>query len=133
LPAEELAGTLPRVEDPVPEGTDCSQDGRGPNSNAVDSGKGGGWGECGAGGAGDAEARRAGLGSGGDDARNCGGGEGGSGSGRALRYRRAYLSNVCVLPHARRTGLGRRMMTEALQVCARRKDANHSQSFKLQI
>ena len=35
---------------------------------------------------------------------------------RPARYRRAYLSNVCVLPPARRTGVGRRLMEEALEV-----------------
>ena len=86
LPAEELAGMLPRADDPVPPGTDCSEDGKGTNDGCADGGTGTG-------------------------------DEGGL-AGRPMRYRRAYLSNVCVLPAARRTGLGRRLMAEAMKVAA---------------
>ena len=83
LPAEELAGKFPRDDDPVRPGTDTSQDGRGPGEEEKKK-------KTQTGDAGDAGAGETGV--------------------RATRYRRAYLSNVCVLPQARRLGLGKRLM-----------------------
>ena len=129
LPAEELAGVLPRNQDPVPEGTDRTQDGAGTNALApgetydddVDGGSSssstGGGGSSSSGGGGGIDGIDGIDGSGGDGGTSESMTTGG-GSGRPLRYRRAYLSNVCVLPIARRTGLGRRMMAEAMNVAS---------------
>ena len=132
LPAEELAGVLPRNEDPVPEGTDRTQDGAGTNALAPgetetdadvdDDEASGGGGNCSGNSA--IDGSDGSDGSGASMSTSGGGGVGGidGGSGRdgrrPLRYRRAYLSNVCVLPIARRTGLGRRMMAEAMNVAS---------------
>ena len=84
LPAEELAGTFPGPEDPVPPGTDMGEDGKGTNAG---------------------ESTLA---------------EEDSGSlvegARPIRYRRAYLSNVCVLASARRLGLGKKLIEASFEL-----------------
>ena len=112
LPAEELAGQFPRAEDPTPEDVDTREDGRGTNGPKP--------GECDRDGT-DVDAAE------GEGGAACGIESAYEGSeplmavaeganARPMRYRRAYLSNVCVLPVARRTGLGRRLMNRAMRV-----------------
>jgi ribosomal protein S18 acetylase RimI-like enzyme len=112
LPAEELAGQFPRAEDPTPEDVDTREDGRGTNGPKP--------GECDRDGT-DVDAAD------GEGGAACGIESAYEGSeplmaaaeganARPMRYRRAYLSNVCVLPVARRTGLGRRLMNRAMRV-----------------
>ena len=120
LPAEELAGTLPRAEDPTPLHVNTSQDGVGTNGPRP--------GECDRDGTDMDGGVPSSSGSAGalvDESNGtCGvegafeGSEGfaGEAGARPMRYRRAYLSNVCVLPAARRTGLGRRLMNRAMRV-----------------
>ena len=113
LPAEELAGQFPRAEDPTPADVDVREDGRGTNGPKP--------GECDRDGT-DVDAAAAADGEGvacgiesayeGSDAVAAAEGP----NARPMRYRRAYLSNVCVLPVARRTGLGRRLMNRAMRV-----------------
>ena len=113
LPAEELAGQFPRAEDPTPADVDVREDGRGTNGPKP--------GECDRDGT-DVDAAAAADGEGvacgiesayeGPDAVAAAEGP----NARPMRYRRAYLSNVCVLPVARRTGLGRRLMNRAMRV-----------------
>ena len=113
LPAEELAGQFPRAEDPTPADVDVREDGRGTNGPKP--------GECDRDGT-DVDAAAAADGDGvacgiesayeGSDAVAAAEGL----NARPMRYRRAYLSNVCVLPVARRTGLGRRLMNRAMRV-----------------
>jgi GNAT superfamily N-acetyltransferase len=120
LPAEELAGTLPRAEDPTPLHVNTNQDGVGTNGPRP--------GECDRDGTDMDGGVPSSSGSAGalvDESNGtCGvegafeGSEGlaGEAGARPMRYRRAYLSNVCVLPAARRTGLGRRLMNRAMRV-----------------
>ena len=113
LPAEELAGQFPRAEDPTPADVDVREDGRGTNGPKP--------GKCDRDGT-DVDAAAAADGEGvacgiesayeGSDAVAAAEGP----NARPMRYRRAYLSNVCVLPVARRTGLGRRLMNRAMRV-----------------
>jgi len=137
LPAEELAGQFPRAEDPTPAGVDVGEDGRGTNGpkpgecdrdgTDVDAaayvaaggsyvegeipGDEGSNGACGIESAYEGSERCAGPASEGPD-------ENEGFNARPMRYRRAYLSNVCVLPVARRTGLGRRLMNRAMRVAS---------------
>jgi len=83
LPAEELAGTFPGPEDPVPPGTNISEDGKGTNAGEY------------------------------ADEEDSGDSEGAI---RPIRYRRAYLSNVCVLASARRLGLGKKLIDASFEV-----------------
>ena len=84
LPAEELAGTFPGPEDPVPPGTNISEDGKGTNA--------------------------------GEYADEEDSGSEGDSPIRPIRYRRAYLSNVCVLASARRLGLGKKLIDASFEV-----------------
>ena len=81
LPAEELAGTFPGPEDPVPPGTDTGEDGKGTNAGEYDPAE-----------------------------------DSGAEGARPTRYRRAYLSNVCVLASARRLGLGKKLIEASFDV-----------------
>ena len=90
LPAEELAGMHPGTDDPVPEGTDISQDSFGTNKGNYGNGES------------DFDAKIRAY----EDSLGT----------RPVRYRRGYLSNVCVLAAARRLGIGHLLMEESLKV-----------------
>ena len=81
LPAEELGGAFPGPDDPVPPGTDTSEDGKGTNKGDLADGE-----------------------------------DSGSEGSRPIRYRRAYLSNVCVIAGARRLGLGGRLVRKSFEI-----------------
>ena len=84
LPAEELTGTFPGPEDPVPAGTDTREDGEGTNAGEYDPAE-----------------------------------DSGFEGPRPIRYRRAYLSNVCVSATARRLGLGKKLIEASFEVARR--------------
>lgn len=99
LPAEELAGTKPAEDDPTPPRCDLSEDGKGTNAKGYGNGETLAEGAATTGGAGE-KTETLGV----------------NANARPTRYRRAYLSNVCVLPAARRAGLGKMLMEEAFEV-----------------
>ena len=130
LPAEELAGQFPRAEDPTPADVDVGEDGRGTNGPKP--------GECDRDGT-DADAaayveagayvegeipgeipgtNACGIESAYEGSERDAGPAAEGPNARPMRYRRAYLSNVCVLQVARRTGLGRRLMNRAMRVAS---------------
>ena len=97
LPAEELGGRYPGPEEPVPEGTDTSEDGKGTNHgrayHIVD-----------------------GVPIDDEDDDEGSAQDTGIEGPRPIRYRRAYLSNVCVLAAARRLGLGHLLIEESFKL-----------------